>query len=313
MTETALAPVVRAVHVRKPVEDAFRIFTERIGDWWPLQRFGLYESATTGVWFVDGKIVERSTSGEEGVWAEVTVWEPPYRLALSWHPGTDPALATVVEVDFEPDEDGTRVVLTHSGWEILGDRAARGRAGYAGGWRSVVAGFADLATGDETAAGASGGGHDTTGLRAAYERFRAEAAAGGFGEPTDGGWTAAQVVAHVVLNDALLAETTRCLLDGRPAALDNHDASAAEDLDRFADQVGGWDGLLEEAAVSADRLCGLLDRLSPQQAATPVPTHIADGGTVVVDEPVPWGAMMSVQERRHLPMHTDQLLALRRG
>jgi uncharacterized protein YndB with AHSA1/START domain len=126
MTETALAPVVRAVHVRKPAEEAFRIFTERIGDWWPLQRHGLYAEATAGVRFADGRVVERSTAGEDGVWAEVTDWDPPRRLALSWHPGTDPAVATVVEVDFEPDEDGTRVVLTHSGWEVLGERAEAG-------------------------------------------------------------------------------------------------------------------------------------------------------------------------------------------
>jgi uncharacterized protein YndB with AHSA1/START domain len=310
MTETALAPVVRAVHVRKPADEAFRIFTERIGEWWPLQRFGLYAAATAGVRFVDGRVVERSTTGEEGVWAEVTDWDPPRRLALSWHPGTDPAVATVVEVDFEPDEDGTRVVLTHSGWEVLGERAEAGRAGYAGGWRSVVAGFADLATGTGSE---PGGGHDTSGLRAAYERFRAEAAAGGFGDPADGGWSAAQVVAHVTRNDDLLAEVTRALLDGRPPALDNHDASQADELDRFVAQAGGLPGVLEEAEVSAARLCALLDRLTPEQAATAVPTHIADSGVVVVDEAVPWGAMMTVQEHRHLPMHTDQLVALRRG
>ena len=308
MTETAVAPVVRAVHVRKPPAEAFRLFTERIGDWWPLSRFGLYPGSTAGVWFVDGLVVERSTSGEEGVWAEVTAWDPPRHLALSWHPGTDPAVATVVEVDFEPDEDGTRVVLTHSGWEVLGERAEQGRANYAGGWRSVVAGFADLATGGT---GPEGGGHDTTGLRAAYAAFRDEAAAGGFGEPADGGWTATQVVAHVVRNDGLLAEVTRGLLDGVSPSLDNHDASQGPELDLFAAEAGGLDGLLEAARVSADRLCDLLDRLTAAHAATLVPTHIADGGVVVVDDPVPWGAMMTVQEHRHLAMHTDQLRALR--
>jgi hypothetical protein len=313
MTETTqrgLAPIVRAVHVRKPPAEAFRVFTERIGDWWPLTRFGLYAEATAGVAFVDGRVVERSTTGEEGEWAQVTAWDPPRHLALSWHPGTDPALATVVEVDFEAAEDGTRVVLTHSGWEVLGERAELGRASYAGGWRSVIAGFADLATGGTAP---EGGGHDTTGLRAAYAAFHDEAAAGGFADPAEGEWTATQVLAHVVRNDALLAEVTRGLLDGASPALDNHDASQGPELDLFAAEVGGWEGLLDEARVSAARLCDLLDRVNPDQAATLVPTHIADGAVVVVDDPVPWGAMMSVQEHRHLAMHTDQLRALRRA
>jgi hypothetical protein len=309
MTQTALAPVVRAVHVRRPPAEAFRVFTERLGDWWPLRRHGLYAESSAGVAFVDGRVVERSASGEEGVWAEVTAWDPPRHLGLSWHPGTDPALATVVEVDFEPDDDGTRVVLTHSGWEALGERAELGRASYAGGWRSVVAGFADLATGG---AGPEGGGHDTTGLRAAYAAFHDEATAGGFADPGDG-WSASQVVAHVARNDALLAEVTRGLLDGVTPTLDNHDASQGPELDRIAEEAGGWDGLLEEARVSAARLCDLLDRLTATQAATLVPTRIVDGGVVVVDDPVPWGAMMSVQEHRHLAMHTDQLRALRRA
>jgi hypothetical protein len=304
-----LAPLVRAVHVRREAPDAFRIFTERIGDWWPLHRFGLYDESTAGVWFEGDRVIERSTSGEEGVWAEVTQWDPPRRLVLAWHPGGTPEQATVVEVDFEPDDDGTRVVLTHRGWEVLGERAAAARDSYAGGWRGVVAGYADLSAGGGRP---GGGGHDTAGLRAAYDNLHAEAAAGGFAPPPEGGWSAQQVLAHLSLNDSLLAEVTRRLLDGEPASLDNHDATQGDELDAFAEQVGGWEGLLEEARESARRLCVLLDRLTPEQAGTPVHAHIADGGEVVVDQPLPWGVMMTVQENRHLAMHTEQLVALRR-
>jgi uncharacterized protein YndB with AHSA1/START domain len=141
----AVPPVVRAVHVRRPVEDAFRVFTERIGDWWPLQRFGLYEAETTGVWFEGDRVVERSSSGEEGVWAEVLEWSPPHRLVLAWHPGNPPDQATRVEVEFTADEDGTSVVLTHLGWEGLGDGAAEAAASYESGWLSVLSGFASVA------------------------------------------------------------------------------------------------------------------------------------------------------------------------
>jgi uncharacterized protein YndB with AHSA1/START domain len=142
MTDTVdretTAPVVRTVHVRCGPERAFAVFTERITDWWPLQQYGLFEADTVGVRFEGERLVERSTSGEEGVWAEVLEWSPPTKLTLSWRPGRPPADGTVVEVEFLADDDGTRVVLTHHGWERLGDRAAEARAGYDGGWLPVL-------------------------------------------------------------------------------------------------------------------------------------------------------------------------------
>lgn len=146
MTETAdretTAPVMRTVHVRCAPERAFALFTDRITDWWPLQRFGLYEEQTRGVWFEGERVVEKSTSGEESVWAEVLEWSPPSKLAMSWHPGHPSADATIVEVEFFADDDGTRVVLTHHGWERLGDLAAEARGTYAQGWQSVLEGYA---------------------------------------------------------------------------------------------------------------------------------------------------------------------------
>lgn len=148
MTETAhretAAPVVRTVHVRCAPEAAFALFTDRITDWWPLQRFGLYEAETLGVWFEGERLVEKSKSGDEGVWAEVLEWSPPGRFAMSWHPGTPPEDATIVEVEFLAIDDGTQVVLTHHGWERLGDRAAEARASYDGGWLSVLEGYGVL-------------------------------------------------------------------------------------------------------------------------------------------------------------------------
>ena len=148
MTETAhretAAPVVRTVHVRCAPDRAFVLFTERLTDWWPLQRHGLFEAETAGVWFEGERLVERSRSGEEGVWAEVLEWSPGSKLVLSWHPGTPAADATVVEMEFLADDDGTRVVLTHHGWEKLGELAAEARGSYAQGWLSVLEGYGVL-------------------------------------------------------------------------------------------------------------------------------------------------------------------------
>jgi hypothetical protein len=142
------APVVRTVTVRRSQEHAFRIFTERIGDWWPLQQYGIYEAEAAGVFFADGVVVERSPSGEESVWAEVTGWDPPRRLVLAWHPAGTADQATTVAVEFSAvAADRTRVDLVHDGWEWLGEQAASARVGYAGGWAGVIAAFAELVDG----------------------------------------------------------------------------------------------------------------------------------------------------------------------
>ena len=49
---------------------------------------------------VGGRIYERTGAGAEHDWGEVTVWEPPSRLAYSWHLRRDRADATDVEIRF---------------------------------------------------------------------------------------------------------------------------------------------------------------------------------------------------------------------
>jgi hypothetical protein len=93
-----------------------------------LATHGLYGDQAAGLSFVDGQLVERSTDGETTVWGEVVRWEPPVRFACTWHPGRSDGVHTLIEVEFRADEDGTRVELAHSGWEIYGDEAEQRRA-----------------------------------------------------------------------------------------------------------------------------------------------------------------------------------------
>jgi uncharacterized protein YndB with AHSA1/START domain len=123
--------------VRREPEAALRIFTENIGDWWPLVTHGVFDGRAS-VAFEDGELVERSESGERSTWAEVTEWDPPRRLSLAWHPGHPAQRATRVDVAFDADDEGTRVVLTHSGWEQLGDDVERIRSNYDNGWVLVL-------------------------------------------------------------------------------------------------------------------------------------------------------------------------------
>jgi uncharacterized protein YndB with AHSA1/START domain len=69
----------------------------------------------------------------------VTAWEPPERLAFTWHPGRSEATHQEVEITVRAVGERTRVDLVHAGWERLGEEAARTRAGYDRGWDSVLA------------------------------------------------------------------------------------------------------------------------------------------------------------------------------
>lgn len=131
----SIPPIRRETLVGASPDVAFAVFTERIGTWWPLGELAVFHDGTVA--FVGGRIVESSASGEEAVWGTVTVWQPPSRLAFSWHPGSDARLASRVEVTFEVAGDRTLVTLTHNGWEVFADpEAARGE--YDAGWPRVL-------------------------------------------------------------------------------------------------------------------------------------------------------------------------------
>lgn len=140
--QTTIPPVEKRVMFDGPPEAAFRRFTEEIGSWWPLTRHSVGGDETETAVFegrVGGRIYERLRDGSTADWGTVSVWEPPNRVVFAWHPGRAPETAQEVEVRFEPADDGTRVVLIHRGWEVLGADAAAIRKEYERGWEGVLA------------------------------------------------------------------------------------------------------------------------------------------------------------------------------
>jgi uncharacterized protein YciI len=101
-----------------------------------MAQFSVHGADAT-VAFVDGQIVERLAEEAHAVWGTVTRWEPPVAVAFTWHPGREPERASQVEVTFTPTEDGTLVILEHSGWEIFDDPGAA-RDEYNRGWPRVL-------------------------------------------------------------------------------------------------------------------------------------------------------------------------------
>jgi len=138
-------PVRREILVEASPGRAFELFTMRIGAWWPLARFSVFQQDSQ-VALEDGRIVERSVDGRESVWGDVTEWDPPSALAFSWHPGYGPEHGTDVRVTFTASGAQTLVALTHSGWERMNDPFARA-AEYENGWPAVLSGFAALISG----------------------------------------------------------------------------------------------------------------------------------------------------------------------
>ena len=143
-TMTTTEAITKEIHVAAAPETAFAVFTQRIGEWWPLERFSVFEGDTT-VAFEGDRIVER-LGDQESVWGEVLAFEVAARVRFTWHPGRpgddEP---TEVEVTFAADGDGTLVTLVHTGWERLSEERRAGRVDYDNGWPAVLQRYAELA------------------------------------------------------------------------------------------------------------------------------------------------------------------------
>jgi len=162
--------VSKSIWVKRSVEDAFRLFTDQIGSWWPLDEGFSYaasrarkatgipwkapaDGASTpssrprpGVYLearLDGRFYERFNDGTEYEVGRVIECEPPHRFVVTWK-SPDWEGPTEVEVRFQAEGEGTRLELEHRGFEI-GPNAERARKGFDEGWVTVLARYASAA------------------------------------------------------------------------------------------------------------------------------------------------------------------------
>ena len=149
--------IVKAgVTLSAPVDHAFRVFVERISDWWPkaytftqddLVRI-VIEPKAGGHWY------EVDLRGERRDWGEVRAFEQNRRLALSWAVSADrrqepPERASEVELRFLPlGPTLTRVELEHRNFAKHGDGADTIRRGMASpeGWAYILREYAEAAS-----------------------------------------------------------------------------------------------------------------------------------------------------------------------
>ena len=139
-----IEPLRLSFEVGCPVAHAFEVWTNRISSWWPADHSVSGEDRLLVVLEgrPGGRIFERTATGAEFEWGEVTVWEPPTRLACLWHLRQDRDDATEVEITFVDQGNATtRVEIEHRGWERLGARGQGLRDANTAGWSSLVPHF----------------------------------------------------------------------------------------------------------------------------------------------------------------------------
>ncbi|HKV25750.1 MAG TPA: SRPBCC family protein [Candidatus Acidoferrum sp.] len=147
--------VRKVVHVQAPQAVAWRVFTEKMGTWWPLQNYKIGKAKAIDAVVeprVGGRWYERGEDGSTCDWGSVLAWEPPGRLVLSWDVTAewqyDPNLKTEIELRFIPEgKNATRVELEHRLLDRYGARRDQMRRVFEteGDWGRVLALFAQLA------------------------------------------------------------------------------------------------------------------------------------------------------------------------
>ena len=137
-----IEPLINTIEVPCGQAEAFRVFVNEMGSWWPLHKRSMSLKAVgkpAKSLQVDprlgGKIVEIGPEGAEYHWGTIKAIVPNESVAMDVHMGMPPEQASLVEVTFVPlAANRTRVTLTQSNWEGFGDMAEMLRTGYKPGW-----------------------------------------------------------------------------------------------------------------------------------------------------------------------------------
>jgi hypothetical protein len=152
---------------------------------------------------------------------------------------------------------------------------------------------------------------ETTALRRAYNRLLEAAADPDLGDAADGGWNADQVLAHLLSIDAAIAAVALGVTSGSRPAFDNRISLDTWNLDRIIAEHSGRAELIDHVGSQAAVLCDVADQLNDKAASVLVPTLLLSNDALALDQPVPLAALINGFAERHVPEHTEQLLALR--
>jgi uncharacterized protein YndB with AHSA1/START domain len=103
---------------------AFQIFTDDVDLWW--RRGPRFRPEVDGDGTMrfepgpGGRFLEVYESGKVFEIGRILAWEPGTRLLFDWRARNfEPGETTVVEIRFEKEKNGTRVILEHRGWDSI--------------------------------------------------------------------------------------------------------------------------------------------------------------------------------------------------
>jgi len=136
--------VVAEIHIAAPPGRVFQAITqpEQLIRWFtdascPVKLWEI-DARKGGRWRSANHPSAKSLNGvkEFRAGGEILEIDPPRLLVYTWHANwhDDPSLATVVRWELHPDDQGTKVKVTHSG--LAKEKLAR--EDYSGGWTGVV-------------------------------------------------------------------------------------------------------------------------------------------------------------------------------
>lgn len=135
---SAPPPVRHSVVVKLAPAQAFELFTQGIGRWWPFVGHSCSDAKGADVLFeprVGGCVTEVAPDGTRHPWGELTEWAPPAGFAMVWHPAQPSENATQLSVRFVAVAGGCEVTVEHGGFERRGPEARRS---YDEGWPLVL-------------------------------------------------------------------------------------------------------------------------------------------------------------------------------
>ena len=149
MSSASTIPAIRGtITVGVPVDQAFRVFTDAFGSWWPPEYHigqadmaaAILEPRAGGRWY------EQGVDGSECDWGRVLAFQPPHRLVVTWQINgewrydPDPEHASEIEVRFTADGPRQTVVeLEHRLLDrLVGGQALRDGITGGGGWTAIL-------------------------------------------------------------------------------------------------------------------------------------------------------------------------------
>jgi uncharacterized protein YndB with AHSA1/START domain len=119
--------VLSSIRVNVTPARAFAAFTEEIGHWWRPNSLFQFTRGRSGVLSFEpganGRLIETHEDGSVFIVGEVSIWDPPRRLVLTWRQESfAPDQSTELHVRFEEAGEQTRVTVEHFGWDTIPQR-----------------------------------------------------------------------------------------------------------------------------------------------------------------------------------------------